>query len=141
MSAAIPATHIRIKRAYEAPVPADGRRVLIDRLWPRGVRKDELKLDGWEKDLAPSNELRHWFGHDPTLWDGFRQRYAAELVEHADALKHLRTVARQGVLTLVYGAHDEAHNNAVALREFLLDDQAMAQAAASAPAKNERITP
>lgn len=140
MSAPIPASHIRIKRAYEPPAQEDGQRILIDRLWPRGVRKDALALDDWLKTLAPSNELRHWFGHDPALWSGFRQRYAAELMAHADTLEQLRAQARQGVLTLVYGAHDEAHNNAVALREFLLDARTMAQAAASTPT-NEKTKP
>ncbi|MBK5205992.1 MAG: DUF488 domain-containing protein [Polaromonas sp.] len=120
MSTKIPASHIRIKRAYEPPAHDDGARILIDRLWPRGVKKEALALDQWAKELAPSTELRQWFGHDPARWQEFRQRYAAELRPHADLLESLRTLARKGPITLVYGAHDEAHNNAVAMREFLL---------------------
>ena len=120
MSTKIPASHIRIKRAYEAPTPDDGTRILIDRLWPRGVKKETLALSQWNKELSPSTELRQWFGHDPALWPEFRQRYAAELKPHAELLDALRALARQGTITLVYGAHDETHNNAVALREFLL---------------------
>jgi uncharacterized protein YeaO (DUF488 family) len=120
MSTEIPASHIRIKRAYEPPTHDDGTRILIDRLWPRGVKKENLALDQWAKELAPSTELRQWFGHDPALWEEFRRRYAAELRPHADLLESLRALARKGLITLVYGAHDEAHNNAVAMRGFLL---------------------
>lgn len=120
MSPKIPASHVRIKRAYEPPGPDDGRRILIDRLWPRGVKKENLALDQWMKELAPSTELRQWFGHDPALWPEFRERYAAELRTHADLLDALRTMARAGVVTLVYSAHDEAHNDAVVLQAFLL---------------------
>ena len=120
MSTKIPASHIQIKRAYEPPAPGDGKRILLDRLWPRGVKKEALALDQWAKELAPSTELRQWFGHDPALWPEFRKRYAVELRAHAELLESLRALARQGTITLVYGAHDEAHNNAVAMREFLL---------------------
>ena len=120
MSTKIPASHIRIKRAYEPAAHDDGARILIDRLWPRGVKKEVLALDQWAKELSPSTELRQWFGHDPALWEEFRQRYAAELRPHADLLESLRALARKGPITLVYGAHDEAHNNAVAMRGFLL---------------------
>lgn len=123
--------HVRIKRAYEPPAPEDGTRVLIDRLWPRGIKKGELAIDQWNKELAPSTALRQWFGHDPALWEEFGQRYAAELKPHADAMDALRTLARQGTVTLVYGAHDEAHNNAVALRTLLLAPPGPAQGAAS----------
>ncbi|TAM17554.1 MAG: DUF488 domain-containing protein [Candidimonas sp.] len=125
MSTKIPASHIQIKRAYESPLEADGTRILIDRLWPRGVKKEALALSQWAKELAPSTELRQWFGHDPALWPEFRRRYAAELRAHAEVLESLRVLARQGTITLVYGAHDEAHNNAVAMREFLLTPQSM----------------
>ena len=114
---------ILIKRAYEVPAPTDGTRILIDRLWPRGVKKETLALSQWAKDLAPSTELRQWFGHDPALWPEFRQRYAAELLPHADLLESLRALARKGPITLVYGAHDEEHNDAVALRDFLLQPE------------------
>ncbi|MEO7400391.1 MAG: DUF488 domain-containing protein [Polaromonas sp.] len=120
MSTKIPASHLRLKRAYEPPAPGDGTRILIDRLWPRGVKKENLALSQWMKELAPSTELRQWFGHDPALWPEFRKRYAAELQAHTDLLDALRTLARSGVVTLVYSAHDEAHNDAVVLQEFLL---------------------
>lgn len=120
----IPASHVQVKRAYEAPAQDDGTRILIDRLWPRGVKKEALALDQWDKELAPSTELRQWFGHDPARWTEFQQRYADELRAHAPALDALRTLARQGRITLVYGAHDEAHNNAVALQAMLLAPKA-----------------
>ncbi|NMM77970.1 hypothetical protein B2J88_09910 [Rhodococcus sp. SRB_17] len=120
MSARIPASHVRIKRAYEPPAPEDGMRILIDRLWPRGVKKEALALDQWSKELAPSTELRQWFGHDPARWAEFQRRYTAELQPHAGQVDALRTLARKGPLTLVYGAHDEAHNNAVVVRALLL---------------------
>jgi len=120
MSTKIPASHIRIKRAYDPPSHDDGARILIDRLWPRGIKKESLAVDQWAKELAPSTELRQWFGHDPARWQAFHQRYAAELRPHAELLDTLRTLARKGTVTLVYAAHDETHNNAVALREFLL---------------------
>ena len=120
MSTKIPASHIRIKRAYEPPSADDGARILIDRLWPRGVKKETLALDQWMKELAPSTELRKWFGHDPALWPEFHKRYAAELRTHAELVDSLRAMARKGVVTLVYSAHDEEHNDAVVLQEFLL---------------------
>lgn len=125
MSAAIPASHVQIKRAYAPPAPEDGMRILIDRLWPRGVSKEALALDHWNKELAPSTELRQWFGHDPDRWTEFQRRYAAELQPQAEQMDALRALARKGRLTLVYGAHDEEHNNAVALREmvFALPDK------------------
>ena len=125
MSTKIPASHIQIKRAYEPPLDADGTRILIDRLWPRGIKKEALALGQWAKELAPSTELRQWFGHDPALWPEFRRRYAAELRPHAELLESLRTLARQGTITLVYGSHEEAYNNAVAMREFLLTPGAL----------------
>ena len=120
MSTSIKASHIRLKRAYEAPAPDDGTRILIDRLWPRGVRKDDAALDQWAKELAPSTELRQWFAHDPARWPEFKIRYADELRQHGDQLRQLRALARTGPVTLVYSAHDEVHNNAVVLRDILL---------------------
>ncbi len=120
----IPVDHVRLQRAYVPPQPEDGSRVLIDRLWPRGVKKEALALSDWCKDLAPSTELRKWFNHDPAKWEEFRQRYRAELAAQGpaqQALDALRAQAQQGVLTLVYAAHDEAHNNAVVVRELLLN--------------------
>lgn len=113
---------IRCKRAYDAPSADDGRRILVDRIWPRGVSKDDLELDGWRKDLAPSGELREWFGHDPDRWDEFRERYFAELDERRDAVGELLANTNADRLTLVYGAKDEDHNNAVALREYLSEE-------------------
>ena len=112
---------IRLKRAYEPPAAGDGARVLIDRLWPRGVTKAEAAIDHWFRDLAPSTELRQWFRHDPALWDEFQQRYRNELDSHPDRLDNLLRLARAGPLTLVYGARDEQHNDAVVLRRVLLE--------------------
>ena len=120
MSPAIPAANVGLKRAYEPPAPDDGARILIDRLWPRGVSKEHAALDQWMKEIAPSTELRKWFGHDPAKWEEFRRRYAAELHQNADLLGQLRALARKGHVTLVYSAHDEQHNDAVALRGVLL---------------------
>jgi uncharacterized protein YeaO (DUF488 family) len=113
--------NLRIKRAYEAASPEDGERYLVDRLWPRGLKKDELALTAWLKDVAPSDALRRWFGHDPARWEMFRRRYRAELRSQPDALQPLRDALARGPLTLVYSARDEAHNQAVVLREFLLE--------------------
>jgi uncharacterized protein YeaO (DUF488 family) len=110
---------VRLKRAYEPATPADGYRVLIDRLWPRGVSRERAKLDRWEKDLAPSSELRHWFGHDPSRFEEFRRRYIEELSGQRARLTALRRLARDGTLTLVYSAHDTDHNDAVVLADVL----------------------
>ena len=113
------ADQIRIKRVYEAPADADGRRILVDRLWPRGLSKPKAALAAWIKAVAPSDDLRHWFGHDPQRWPEFQLRYAAELDANAAAVAELRALLRQGPATLVYAAHDEAHNNALALAGYL----------------------
>lgn len=120
MGKRITAANVKLKRAYERPDAGDGTRVLIDRLWPRGVRKVDAAIDHWAKDIAPSTALRKWFGHDPARWQEFRSRYAAEVHQHPEQLDRLRALARQGPVTLVYSAHDEAHNDAVALKDFLL---------------------
>jgi uncharacterized protein YeaO (DUF488 family) len=120
MSEAIPADRIRLKRAYDAPAADDGVRVLVDRLWPRGLRKADAAIALWMKDVAPSTELRQWFGHDPARWPEFRRRYEAELRGRADRIEELREMARHGPITLLFAARDEAHNDAVALRELLL---------------------
>jgi uncharacterized protein YeaO (DUF488 family) len=109
-----------MKRAYEKPAPDDGTRILIDRLWPRGVKKADAAVDDWVKELAPSTALRQWFGHDPERWQEFRERYTTELREHPDELERLRELARASTVTLVYSAYDEAHNNAIVLRDVLL---------------------
>ena len=116
----IAAANVRLKRAYAEPAASDGTRILVDRLWPRGVRKADAAIDQWIKEIAPSTELRKWFGHDPARWDEFRSRYAAEVGQHPEELGQIRDLARQGIVTLVYSAHDEEHNDAVALRELLL---------------------
>ncbi|HRO00777.1 DUF488 domain-containing protein [Nitrobacter sp.] len=114
------ARNISVKRAYEAPAADDGARILVDRLWPRGLRKTDAAIDLWIKDIAPSTGLRKWFGHDPARWPEFRQRYVEEIERHPEQLDELRTRARTGRITLVFAAHDEAHNSAVVLRDVLL---------------------
>lgn len=108
-----------IKRAYDAPLPSDGYRVLVDRLWPRGLSRKKLKIDAWMKDLAPSNELRQWFHKDETQWAEFEKRYFRELEAQPDLLNELKAKARLGQVTLVFAKRDEQHNNAVALKGFL----------------------
>jgi uncharacterized protein YeaO (DUF488 family) len=110
---------VKLKRAYQEPAADDGMRILIDRLWPRGLKKADAAIDEWMKDIAPSTALRKWFGHDPNRWEEFRVRYKAELQQHPDQLGRLRVLARQGPVTLVFSAHDEVHNDAVVLREML----------------------
>ena len=111
---------VRLKRAYEPPAESDGARVLVDRLWPRGVSKAEAKLDLWLKEIAPSTELRKWFGHDPARWSEFQRRYADELKQRPDEIAELQRLAERGPVTLIYSAHDERHNDAVVLQDFLL---------------------
>ena len=110
---------IKLKRAYEEAEAGDGPRYLIDGLWPRGVTKASLRIDGWLKDVAPSAGLRRWFNHDPLKWDEFRRRYFAELETNPDSWAALAEAARKNSITLVYSAHDAEHNNAVALAEYL----------------------
>jgi uncharacterized protein YeaO (DUF488 family) len=110
---------VRLKRAYEPAATADGYRVLVDRLWPRGVTREEARIDEWARDLAPSTELRRWFGHDPARFEEFRRRYTEELAFQEGALRELRRRAQEGALTLVYAAQDTEHNDAVVLSELL----------------------
>lgn len=110
---------IRLKRVYEAPAASDGTRILVDRLWPRGIAKATAKIDLWLKDVAPSDALRRRFHGHPETWDAFRKAYAAELKQSGDAVEELRRHLRQGPVTLLYAARDEAHNNAVALKAWL----------------------
>ena len=110
---------VRLKRAYEPAAPSDGDRILVDRIWPRGVTREQAQLSEWARELAPSTELRRWFAHDPTRFDEFRRRYTAELEAQETKLRELRRRARAGTLTLVYAARDEAHNEAVVLAEVL----------------------
>jgi uncharacterized protein YeaO (DUF488 family) len=111
----------RLKRAYEPPAKSDGTRILIDRLWPRGVTKEEAAIDHWLQDIAPSTELRRWFGHDVNLWTEFQRRYTAELKHHGEQLDELLRMARKGPVTLVFGARDEEHNDAAVLKHVLLE--------------------
>ena len=111
---------VKIKRIYEPPAADDGQRILVDRLWPRGVSKERADLSEWMKDIAPSTALREWFGHDPARWAEFQRRYRAELQGHQVELDQIRALAQKGVVTLVYSARDELHNDAVVLRDVLL---------------------
>jgi uncharacterized protein YeaO (DUF488 family) len=112
---------VKLKRAYEEPNPGDGRRILVDRLWPRGVKKTEAHLAAWLKDLAPSDELRHWFDHNPARWEEFQQRYLQELAapEKAGLLEDLLAQAQQGMVTLIFAAKDLERNNAVVMKKLL----------------------
>ena len=110
---------LRLKRAYEPAAEGDGRRVLVDRIWPRGVSKDEARIDLWLKEVAPSTALRQWFGHKPERWAEFRKRYRHELDNNGDAVAKLRALARRGAVTLLYAARDTEHNQAVVLADFL----------------------
>ena len=110
---------IRLKRAYEPVSSNDGLRLLVERLWPRGVSKAQLKLDGWIRDVAPTTALRKWFGHDPAKWMEFHRRYFHELDAHPESWGTIVSAARRRTVTLVYSSHDEDHNNAVALRDYL----------------------
>lgn len=110
---------IRIKRAYDPPQKSDGARVLVDRLWPRGIRKERAALTLWLKDIAPSTELRQWFGHDPSRWKEFERRYRAELAHNEEAVARLADLLKLGPVTLLYGAHDPAHNQALVLAAFM----------------------
>ncbi|HQZ82610.1 MAG TPA: DUF488 family protein [Pyrinomonadaceae bacterium] len=108
-----------MKRAYEEPAATDGKRILIDRLWPRGISKEKARIDLWMKEIAPSTELRKWFGHDPEKWKEFQTRYKRELHENAELVDSIREMALAETVTLVYSAKDEAHNDAVVLLEYL----------------------
>lgn len=110
---------IKVKRVYDPPSKEDGKRYLVDRLWPRGIKKEALQLEGWLKEVAPSDELRQWFGHDPAKWEAFQRRYFAELEAKPEVWRPLLEAARTGTITLLFSARDEQHNNAVALKAFL----------------------
>ena len=120
MASKIKSASVKVKRIYEPRDRSDGTRILVDRLWPRGLSKEKASIDEWMKDVAPSDALRKSFGHDPDRWSEFRARYRAELKSRPEGIKRLRALARRGTITLVYSAHDERHNNAVALRNVLL---------------------
>ncbi|GBC93397.1 hypothetical protein HRbin15_01888 [bacterium HR15] len=110
---------ICVRRVYEPRSPQDGKRYLVERLWPRGMRKEALELDGWLKELAPSDTLRRWFQHDPAKWEEFKRRYYAELEHRSEHWLPLLQEAQAGTVTLLYSARDTQHNNAIALKEFL----------------------
>jgi len=110
---------IQLQRAYDQPASQDGTRLLVERLWPRGVKKISLQIDDWLKEAAPSTELRKWFSHDPAKWNEFRRRYFAELKSNPEAWKPIVEAAHRGTVTLIYSSHDTEHNNAVALKEFI----------------------
>lgn len=113
------ASRIRVKRAYEPPEESDGCRVLVDALWPRGVSKDALAVETWLRDIAPSTDLRKWYGHDPDRWEEFRTRYAAELADRREAVERLLALCRERPVTLVYSSRETRLNNAVALAAYL----------------------
>ncbi len=110
---------IRIKRVYEKPLKDDGKRILIDRLWPRGLKKEDARIDEWIKEIAPSNELRKWFSHDPNRWDEFKYRFFAELHGHRQLIDGIISTAKKGTVTLLFGSKEERFNNAVALKEYI----------------------
>jgi uncharacterized protein YeaO (DUF488 family) len=110
---------IKLKRVYEPSASSDGSRFLVERLWPRGVKKTALRIDAWLKDVAPSTNLREWFKHDPKKWDEFQRRYRRELDANPEAWRSLRNASEHGTVTLVYSSHDSEHNNSVALKKYL----------------------
>jgi uncharacterized protein YeaO (DUF488 family) len=124
---------IWIRRAYEPPTRNDGYRILVDRVWPRGISKEDLAIDEWRRDLAPSTQLRKWFDHDPERWEVFQQRYFRELRQKSSALRELFERVERGRVTLVFGARDPAHNNAVALRRFLEEEIARKRRSEESP--------
>ncbi|MCC6414375.1 MAG: DUF488 domain-containing protein [Opitutaceae bacterium] len=129
---------LQIKRAYDPAAKTDGMRLLVERLWPRGIKKEALRLDGWLKDAAPSTELRLWFSHDPAKWPEFQRRYEAELKQRPDAWQPILDAAKQGKVTLLFSSHDAEHNNVVALRRFL--KKRAKRRASPAAAKTARVT-
>lgn len=121
MAQKLDARNLCLKRVYAPADKSDGARILVDRLWPRGISKEHAALDSWLKEIAPSTELRQWFNHDPARWAEFQQRYRAELAQNGALLDQLRDRLGQGKVTLIYAAHDEAHNAALVLRDLLLE--------------------
>lgn len=132
---------IRIKRTYEPRARGDGRRILVERLWPRGMKKEELHVHVWMKEVAPSTQLRKWFGHRPERWQEFRRRYKKELRVNADAWSPILDASKRGTVTLLYSAHDLQHNGAVVLREYLMSrSRARRPKAKRAKARSSRST-
>lgn len=110
---------VKTKRIYEAASRDDGKRILIDRLWPRGIKKEDARIDEWLKDVAPSNELRKWFSHDPAKWQEFKKRYTAELKNKSELIERLKAEAKKGTITLLFASKEERYNNAVVLKELI----------------------
>ena len=110
---------VKTKRVYDTAAPGDGQRILVDRLWPRGIRKEEAKIDEWLKDIAPSTELRKWFSHDPAKWPEFKKRYITELKKKSGLMEQMRAEAKKGTITLLFAAGDIEHDNAVVLKELI----------------------
>ncbi|PYJ23471.1 MAG: hypothetical protein DME71_02380 [Verrucomicrobia bacterium] len=110
---------VRVKRVYDQPAKADGYRMLVDRLWPRGLKKSEARIDEWLREIAPSTALRKWFKHDPDKWKEFKKKYSAELDDHREQVEKLAREARKRTITLLFSARDTEHNNAVALKEYI----------------------
>ena len=131
---------VQLKRAYDKPADADGQRFLVERLWPRGVKKSSLPINAWLKDAAPSTKLRKWFSHDPAKWAEFRKRYWAELAANPEAWQPLVDAARKGTITLIYSSHDGEHNNAVALKDFIETKISSAKGARKSSDKKPRGT-
>jgi uncharacterized protein YeaO (DUF488 family) len=129
---------LKLKRAYEPVSPTDGTRYLVERLWPRGVSKERLHVTAWLKEVAPSTELRQWFNHEPEKWDRFRTRYFRELDSRPESWRPILAAARRGVVTLVYSSHDEEHNNAVALKEYLREQRRQPRRSRSAASARSR---
>jgi uncharacterized protein YeaO (DUF488 family) len=129
---------IRIKRTYESRARGDGRRILVERLWPRGMKKEALQVHAWIKEVAPSTELRKWFGHRPERWREFRRRYKKELRTNADAWSPILDASKRGTVTLLYSAHDLEHNGAVVLREYLMERSRARPKARPAKARSSR---
>lgn len=140
MSLASESSRIKLKRAYEPASPGDGTRILIDRLWPRGVSKEDAAIDHWLKELAPSTALRQWFGHKAERWEEFRKRYRAEIAKQPEALAALRSLAQRGPITLVFSARDELHNDAIVVHELLCAKPRTGRASAKASGKTRRKT-
>jgi uncharacterized protein YeaO (DUF488 family) len=110
---------VKVKRVYDEPAKSDGHRVLVDRIWPRGLKKSEARIDEWLREIAPSTGLRKWFKHDPDKWEQFKKKYYAELEEHREEVEKLARESRKRSVTLLFGAKDSAHNNALALKEYV----------------------
>jgi uncharacterized protein YeaO (DUF488 family) len=140
MSRTRDSSRIKLKRVYEPASRTDGARILVDRLWPRGLRKEDATIDHWCKELAPSTALRQWFGHEPERWEEFRKRYKAELAQQPETLADLRAFARKGPITLLFAAHDELRNNAIVVYELLRAKPRAASVPVKTTSKTRRKT-